>query len=304
MSDTRAEIAPLDPLSGSIVPLITPFTDGEIDLATYESLVARQMDAGSHGVLVTGTTGEPSTLTIAERARLVEVAVKTSGGRIPVVAATGSQSLAETLELTALAESKGADAVLVVTPYYIKPPQEGLVAYLSEVARSTSLPTMIYHIPGRAGVTMEPWAVEKLASQAGNVVGMKHASADIAYIASVLDRLDDFRIFSGLEELGFPMMTLGAVGVMNAVGNIAPAKVAEMCTAVFAGDLLRARQIHMELLEINRAVFWETNPIPMKYLMRRMGLLEANEHRLPMLPAEPALEQRLDDLLERHAWLR
>ena len=290
-------------LAGSLVPLVTPFRDGEVDLDTFAALVQFQVDAGSHGIVVTGTSGEPSTLTLEERGRLVEVAVTAAAGRVPVVAATGSQSLADTLDLTARAERAGADAVLVVTPYYIKPPQDGLVAYLARVADETPLPLLVYHIPGRAGVTMEPASVAKLVAASPRVVGMKHASVDVGYVATVLEQLPSFRIFCGLEELGYPMLTLGAVGVMNAVGNIAPSVVAEMCDCVANGDHARGRELHMRLLELNRAVFWETNPIPIKYLMKRMGLLRTNEHRLPMTPASAALERRLDALLDRTPWL-
>jgi 4-hydroxy-tetrahydrodipicolinate synthase len=290
-------------LTGSIVPVVTPFAGEEVDYDAFASLVSFQVESGSHGVVVTGTSGEPSTLTIEERARLVATAVEVAAGRVPVVAGTGSQSLAETLELTARAERAGADAALVVTPYYVKPPQDGLVTYLARVAASISLPVLVYHIPGRAGVTMEPASVARLVEAAPSVVGMKHASTDIGYVASVLELLPEFRVFCGLEELGYPMLTLGAVGVMNAVGNVAPGVVAEMCDCIAKDDHTRARELHMRLLELNRAIFWETNPIPIKYLMRRLGLLAENSHRLPMTPASPALEQRLDDLIDRTPWL-
>jgi 4-hydroxy-tetrahydrodipicolinate synthase len=291
-------------LAGSIVPVVTPFAGGEVDYDTFAGLVEAQRAAGSHGVLVTGTSGEPSTLTIEERIALVQTAVARLAGSIPVVAATGSQSLAETKRLTAGAVAAGADAVLVVTPYYIKPPQDGLIAYFEAVAEvADGRPVLIYHIPGRAGVVMEPDTVATLHANCPSVVGMKHASTDIAYLASLLERMPDFRLFCGLEELGYPMMVLGAVGLMNAVGNVAPQAVAELYEKVHAGDLDGARRLHMQLLELNRAIFWETNPIPIKYLMARLGLLPTNEHRLPMLPATPELAARLDALLERTQWL-
>lgn len=291
-------------LAGSMVPIVTPFTDGEVDQKTFARLVGMHRDAGSHGVVVTGTSGEPSTLTVAERIMLFETAVDNLAGAIPVVAATGSQSLAETLDLTAGAVAAGADALLVVTPYYIKPPQDGLIAYYQEVAEvADGRPVLIYHIPGRAGVVMEPDTVATLHASCPSVVGMKHASTDIGYLASLLERVPDFRLFCGLEELGLPMLALGAVGTMNAVGNVAPREVAAMCNSVASGDLIGARRLHMDLLELNRAIFWETNPIPIKYLMTRLGLLPDNEHRLPMVPASPQLAARLDALLERTPWL-
>lgn len=294
-------------LAGSIVPVVTPFTgDGAVDYDTFAALVDWQARSGSDGVVVTGTSGEPNVLTLEERERLVKVAVEAATGRISVVAATGSQSLADTLVLTRAAQAAGADAALVVTPYYIKPPQAGLVEYFAEVAANTDLPVLIYHIPGRSGITMGTASVARLCERSANVVGMKHASPDLAYVSELLDRLGmGFRLFAGLEELGYPLLALGAAGVMNAVGNIAPRQVAEMCVAVLgAGDLVRGRDLHYKLLELNRAIFWETNPIPIKYLMVRLGVLPGNAHRLPMLAADAQLSARLDDLLRRNDWLR
>jgi 4-hydroxy-tetrahydrodipicolinate synthase len=287
-------------LRGSYPPLVTPFAQGEVDYDTFGRLVQRQVDGGSHGVVVTGTTGEPSMLSVEERSELVRIAVDVASGQLTVVAATGSASYDESHRLTVEAELAGADAVLVVTPYYARPPQRGLAAYFKQLAASTDLPVLLYHIPGRAAVGVDVATLSDIASSAENFVGMKHASVDLGLVTEALTELGpDFRIFVGLEELSLPMLAIGAAGVMNAVGNLAPRTVAELCAAVEAGDLEAARTIHMRLFELNRAVFWETNPIPMKYMMRLMGLLEANEHRLPMLPAPPELERRLDALVAR-----
>jgi len=286
-------------LRGSYTPLVTPFVGGEVAYDQYEVLVDQQVQGGSQGIVVTGTSGEPSVLTVAERRRLVETAVKAASGRLSVVAATGSQSLAETLELTRAAERAGAAAVLVVTPYYIRPPQRGLIEYFNTVAASTGLPLMIYHIPGRAAVDMKADTVAAITDASANVVGMKHASADLGYAAQLLRRLGPaFRLFVGLEELSLPMLAIGAGGVMNAVGNIAPDRVADLCTAVAKGDLLEARRVNDGLAALNEAVFFDTNPIPIKYMMKRMGLLMDNEHRSPMSRATPELERRLDALLD------
>jgi 4-hydroxy-tetrahydrodipicolinate synthase len=293
-----------DWLRGSFVPLVTPFREGEVDLSAYARLVEQQVAGGSDGLVITGTSGEPNVLSIQERVTLVQAAVDGAAGRMPVVAATGSQSLPETLELTRAAEAAGADALLVVTPYYIKPPQDGLADYFVAVAGATSLPVLIYHIPGRSGVTMLPGTVAEVVQRCENVVGMKHAATDLGYLSELLHRLGpDFRVFSGLEELGFPMLAMGACGVMNAVGNLAPSVVGALCAAVRDGDLDRARALHYQLLEVNQAIFWETNPIPLKFLMRELGLLDDNEHRLPMRKAAPALEDRLRSLLARNSWL-
>jgi 4-hydroxy-tetrahydrodipicolinate synthase len=287
-------------LRGSYTPLVTPFRDGRVDLAAYEQLVDRQVDGGSRGVVVNGTTAEPSTLTVAERNELVRVAVSAAAGRVTVVAATGSQSYDETLTLTLEAERAGADALLVVTPYYLRPPQRGLVRYFIEIGRQVELPLMMYHIPGRAAVAVEIDTLAAIAEQLPTFVGMKHAATDLGLISESISHFGpEFRIFVGLEELSLPMLALGAGGVMNAVGNIAPGRVAELCARVEAGDLQGARQLHYELFELNRAVFWDINPIPMKYMMSVLGLLDANEHRLPMVPATPELEFRLDELLHK-----
>lgn len=287
-------------LRGSYPPLVTPFRDGAVDYDSFARLVELQIAEGSHGLVVTGTTAEPSTLTLDERARLLDVAIATARGRIPVVAATGSQSHAETVELCARAERSGADALLVVTPYYIRPPQRGLVEYYVDLGARTRLPILIYHIPGRAGVAVELDTILRIAEKVPRLVGMKHAVNDLDLVSDALERLGpEFRIHVGLEALSFPMLCLGASGMMNAVGNLAPRKVARLYEEVAAGRLEAARTLHFELLELNRAVFFDTNPIPMKYMMKRLGLLERNEHRLPMVPATPELEKRLDAVLAR-----
>jgi 4-hydroxy-tetrahydrodipicolinate synthase len=289
----------IENLKGSIPPLVTPFLHGAVDYDTYEKLVEFQIANGSHGILVNGTTAEPSTLTIAERNRIVDVAVAKAAGRVPIVVNTGSQSLAETQELTEHAVRAGADALLIVTPYYVKPPQRGLVKYYLEVTRGIDIPWMIYHIPGRTAVSVTLETVAELARESKTFVGMKHAVNDLGFVSECLGALPDFRIFAGLEELSFPILAVGGVGLMNAVGNLDPRVLSRMCEATWSGDFAQARALHQQLLEINKAVFFDTNPIPMKYMMKRLGLLATNEHRLPMVPASPELERKLDAVLER-----
>jgi 4-hydroxy-tetrahydrodipicolinate synthase len=287
-------------LRGSIPPLVTPFRDDRVDLDAYAALVELHCRSGSHGILVNGTSGEPSTLALEERNQLVTRAVEAAAGRLPVVAATGSQSLAETLLLGRHAERAGAAALLIVTPYYVRPPQRGLVEYYLRCCAETALPVLVYHIPGRTAVGMELETFERIAEKAPNLVGAKHASTAVSFVNDALARLGpDFRIFAGLEEQTLPMLALGACGMMNAVGNVDPSRVAALYAAVDCGDLERARGLHAELAELFRAVLFDTNPIPIKYMMRRLGLLERNEHRLPMCAATPELEARLDAVLER-----
>lgn len=287
-------------IRGSIPPIVTPFRNGAVDYETYARLVEFQIDNGSHGVLVNGTTAEPSTLSTNERNRLVDVASEVVNGRVPLIAATGSQSLAETEVLTKHAVGRRVDALLVVTPYYIRPPQRGLVQYYLTLAGQHDTPWMIYHIPGRAAVNVTLDTMKQIRERSPTFIGMKHAVNDLALVSECLAAFGpEFKVFVGLEELSFPMMAIGACGLMNAVGNLRPRVLAEMCEAVWAGDLAKGRVLHDRLLEVNQAVFFDTNPTPMKYMMKKLGLLPTNEHRLPMMPATPELERRLDGVLER-----
>lgn len=287
-------------LRGAYTPLVTPFRGGEIDLDKYAALLERQVAEGSHGVVICGTTGEPSSLTLEERTDLLRVAVETVRNRIPVVAATGSQSYAETAQLSQRAEKAGADALLVVTPYYIRPSQGGLVQYFVAMAKETALPLMIYHIPGRAAVTLKAATVMEITGKASQVVGVKHASNDLDFLTELLAGLGaDFRIFCGLESLSLPMLAVGACGLMNAVGNLVPSRVAALCSEMAKGRLEEARNLHFELFELNQAIFLETNPIPLKYMMARMGLLDNPEVRLPLIPLDAERGKILDELLSR-----
>lgn len=292
--------ASLDRLKGSMPPLITPFQNGAVDEDAYQRLVEFQIENGSHGILVNGTTSEPASLTVAERNRLVTLAIEAVRARVPVVVATGSQNIIETRELSNFAVKAGADALLIVTPYYSRPPQRGLIDYYLEVTKAFDTPWMVYHIPGRTAVSVTLDTLKTLKEKSPNFVGMKHAVNDLALVSQCVSALgESFKIFVGLEDLSYPMMAVGACGLMNAVGNLRPRILSELCEAVWAGDMKRAAQIHHALFEINEAVFYDTNPIPMKYMMKRLGLIPANEHRLPMAPATPELERRLDGVLTR-----
>jgi 4-hydroxy-tetrahydrodipicolinate synthase len=238
-------------------------------------------------------------LTVEERNKTVDTAIATNNGRLPVIAATGSQSLAESKILTRHAAEVGVDALLIVTPYYIRPPQRGLVEYFLNVMEGIKTPWMIYHIPGRASVSITLETVKELKERSPNFIGMKHAVNDLGFVSECIDAFPDYLVFVGLEELSFPEMAIGAAGLMNAVGNLRPDLLAEMCQAVWDNDLAKGREIHQRLFELNQSVFYDTNPIPIKYMMKRLGVIPENHHRLPMMPAEPALEKRLDGVLER-----
>jgi len=290
----------LDRLKGSIPPLVTPLKNGDVDYEAYARIVEFHIESGTHGILVNGTTAEPATLSLAERNQLVDTAVVAAGGRVPVVAATGSQSLAETKALTEHAAKAGADALLIVTPYYTRPPQRGLVQYYLELARISDLPWMIYHIPRRTAVSVTIETLKEIKEKSPTFVGMKHAVNDLDFVSECFDAFGlDFKVFVGLEELSFPMMAVGACGIMNAAANVHPRALAEMCEAVWNNDLPRGQALHHKLFDLNRSVQFDTNPIPVKYMMKRLGLLNDNEHRLPMVRATRELEVRLDQVLAK-----
>ena len=294
----------LNKIRGSIPPVITPFVNGEVDYKTYASLIEHQIKNGSHGILVNGTTAEPSTLTLDERNKLINIAVEVANGKIPVIAGTGSQSIIETKILTNHAVKAGVDSLLIVTPYYIKPPQRGLIEYYLELTEKIDIPWMIYHIPGRTAVNVTLETMKILSDKSANFVGMKHAVNDLGFVTECLSAFGpDFKIFVGLEELSFPMLSIGACGLMNAVGNLRPNILSEMCEALWNKDHERGLELHHQLLEINQAVFYDTNPIPIKYMMKKLGIMKNNEHRLPMMPATVELEKRLDIVLRNSGLL-
>jgi len=287
-------------LRGSYTPVVTPFRDGKVDLERFATLIEKQIEGGSHGIVVAGTTGESTSLTLKERAQLFKTAVDASRHRVPIVAGTGSGSYEETAELSQSAESAGVDALLVVTPYYSRPPQGGLIEYFVQIAKRSALPVLIYHIPGRAAVSVTTQTVAQIAEQAPNVIGIKHAVHELDLVSELLVRLGpDFRVFCGLESLSLPMLALGAAGVMNAVGNLDPTRVAALCNAALGGKWDDARRLHFELFALSQAIFLDTNPIPLKYMMARLGLLATPEVRLPLIALNSGRQKILDDVLRK-----
>jgi len=276
---------------------VTPFVDGGVDYIAFDAAIARQIEGGSHGVVVTGTTGEPSSLSAAERAALFMHAVAVAQGRIPVIAATGSPDQRETLNLTAAAAKCDVDAVMVVAPAFVKPSQAGLVEHFRAVASSTDLPMLLYNIPGRAGVSISPETVKRAVDACPNVIGVKHASTDLDYVTELLVALGaDFRLFCGLESVSYPFLALGGAGLMNAVGNVLPGRVAEMCEAVQRGDHTVALAIHRELFAINQAIFFATNPGPLKTMLALWGVGSA-EVRSPLAPIDEPTAARVRAVL-------
>jgi 4-hydroxy-tetrahydrodipicolinate synthase len=277
----------LSKLRGSIVPLVTPFRGGEVDEAALRALIEWHIAAGSHGISVAGTTGEPTSLSLEEHERVIEIAVRTARGRVPVVPGTGSNNHAATLRLTAFAERVGADAALVLVPYHVRPTQEGLYEHFRAVARSTRLPVLVYNIPGRTAVNMEVETLARLRRGCENIVGVKEANKDFEHVTRVLDRCGrDFLLFSGIELLCYPVLAIGGAGCISATANLVPERVARMYELWQEGDWRGALELHYELMPLNDVLFIETNPGPLKYALSLLGRI-APEIRLPLvLPAE------------------
>nr|WP_119314577.1 2,4-dihydroxyhept-2-ene-1,7-dioic acid aldolase [Calidithermus terrae] len=291
-------------MHGSVTPLVTPFKNGHLDEAALERLVERQIEAGSHGISVGGTTGEPGTMSLEERKHLIELAVRFARGRVKVMAGTGTLRLDETLELTEFARRVGAAEALVITPYYIKPNQEGLYRFFGQVAASVpDMPVVLYNIPGRSGIEIKIPTVARLRREFKNINGLKHSSKDVEYVSELLRTVGrDFRVFCGLEALTFPMMAVGAVGTIAATANWLPKETAEMCELLLQGRHAEALELHYYGLEANDAVFWDTNPIPLKTVLSWMGLVE-KEWREPLGPTTPEIEARLRKMAEGYGLL-
>lgn len=282
---------------GSYTPVVTPFKDGQVDYDAFDALVERQVQGGSRGIVVTGTTGEPTSLTASERAGLYMRAVARADGRLSVVAATGAMDQRTTFGLTEAAVKAGADAVLVVAPGFVKPSQRGLVEHFVAVAERTDLPVLLYNIPGRAAVGIEPETVVRVVEAQPNVIGVKHASPDLDYLTRLFLELgDDLHVFCGVESLSYPMLALGGSGLMSAVGNVLPRAVSALCEAVVAGDHERALVLHRKLFPINRAVFFDTNPVPLKTMLAQWGVSSA-EVRPPLTGPDERTLRAINDVL-------
>jgi len=285
-------------LQGAYCPLIVPFGDGKIDFETYGKLIERQILEGSHGLLVNATSGEPTTLTVEERCQLVEFAIKASNGRRPVCAGTASESFEATASLIDRFDKAGADSILVVTPFYVSPPQRGVVSYFGKLAARTRKPFLVYHIPGRAGFALTVDTLEAIKDQVPHFAGLKNTDTDVGFVTGALTRLGrDFRIFAGLELPTLPMLSIGGCGMMITASNVAPRLVAQLYDTFASGDIDGAIALNLKLYPLFRGVALESSPIPVKYMLKRLGVLKANEHRSPLVPASPDVEKQLDKIL-------
>jgi 4-hydroxy-tetrahydrodipicolinate synthase len=284
-------------LSGVFTALVTPFRDDVIDEDALRALVERQVAAGVDGLAPCGSTGESATLSHGEHRRVVEIVVAAARGRLPVLAGTGSNSTREAIELTRYAKEAGADGALLISPYYNKPTQEGIVAHFAEIARETDFPLVVYNIPGRTASNMVPSTLARLAD-IEQVVGVKEASGDLAQISAVVALCPDgFSVLSGDDALTLPLLAVGGRGVISTSANVAPAEMVDLVQAFRAGDLDRALRIHQQLLPLFDVLFCETNPIPVKAALGLLGLV-GDEIRLPLTRLTDANRERLQVVLK------
>jgi 4-hydroxy-tetrahydrodipicolinate synthase len=289
-------------IRGAITPLVTPFHgDGTIDFAAVSSLIDWQIEQGSHGISIGGSTGEPISQTVEERIAVLRAGAKAIAERVPFLPGTGTALMSETLELTAEAERLGAAAALVVTPYYGRAQQQGLYDWYARVAQEfPSMPIIVYNVPVRAAVDIAPATVGRLRRDFENIVGIKETTKDFEHVSYVLDECGtDFIALSGIELLCYPMLALGGRGHLSCVGNFAPRPVAEMYDAFVAGDHDRARALHFDLHPLVDAAFAEVNPVPAKWIMQQLGLIGSAFAREPLAPIGDAARQRVVELLAR-----
>lgn len=285
---------------GSYVALVTPFdAAGRLDEDAYRALVRRQIKGGTAGLVPCGSTGEAATLLHEEYRRAIEICCEESRGDVPVVAGIGTNATWKAVEAAREAESQGADALLVLAPYYNKPTPEGLYRHFRAVARGTRLPVMIYNIPGRTAVNILPATLARIAKECPNVVAVKEASGSLDQVSEILCLCgSNVVVLSGDDSLTLPMMSVGARGVVSVLANVAPKETAALCAAFLKGDARRAAALHLKMFPLIKALFLETNPIPVKAALGMLGLCRP-EPRLPLTPLSeqyrPALKKALKD---------
>lgn len=289
---------------GSIVAIVTPFKNGKIDEAKLKELVEFQIKNGTNGIVPCGTTGESPTLNHEEHARVIEICIDAAGGRVPIIAGTGSNCTEEAVSLTKHAARAGAKGVLSVSPYYNKPTQEGLYRHFKAVAESADVDVILYNIAGRTAVNIEPATIARLASDCKNIVGVKEASGSLSQMQTIKQLCPkDFLLISGDDALLLPILSVGGVGVISVAANIVPKDVLAVIEAYNAGDIAKAQAAHYKLLKLVQNLFIETNPIPLKAAMGLMGMCSA-EVRLPLCEMSPANDEKLKKTLKDYGLLK
>ena len=286
---------------GSIVALITPFKDGEIDRNSLKRLIEFHIENGTDAILVAGTTGESATLTFSEHEDLIKMAVDMAEGRIPIIAGSGANATHEAIELTKSAEKYGADASLQIVPYYNKPTQEGIYQHFKAIAEETNIPLILYNIPSRTGVDMLPETFARLYSDFPNVIGIKEATGKVSRVSDMINLTnEEVIILSGDDALTLPMMSVGAKGVISVANNIVPKDIAQMCKYALEGKFDKALEIHNKYWKLFKTLFIETNPIPVKTSAYMMGLIDDLEFRLPLYYMSKENESKLKAVLKEY----
>ncbi len=283
---------------GSFVALITPFKNGkEVDYEALERLIKFQLDNGTKGVVPCGTTGESATLTEEERKKIIEKTLEFINRKALVIPGTGTNSTATTIKLTKMAKDAGADGVLLVCPYYNKPTQEGIYQHYKEIALSVDIPIIVYNIPSRSGVNILPETIKRL-SEIKNIVGIKEASGSISQACEIISKSgSEFSVLSGEDVLTLPLISVGGKGAISATSNVAPGEMSEMIKSAINGDYKRAREIHYNLLPLFKALFIETNPIPVKTMLKFMGFCDGS-FRLPLVEPSQSTVNLIKEVLK------
>ena len=284
-------------MRGSIVPVVTPFENGALDLDGLAGLIEWQIESGSHGVSVQGTTGEPSSLTLDERKLVIKTAAEVVNKRVPFVAGSASTNHAESIELSRYAQDVGADAVLFISPYYCRPSQEGIYQHFDALSKSVDVPVILYNIPGRTAVNIEIDTVARLKEANDNIIGVKESNKDFEHINRLLHRMGrDFLVYSGIELLCYPIIAIGGAGFVSATGNLMPGKVASLYNLVQEGKWQEAQDLHYAMITLNDAIFMEINPVPVKAALGMMGKISP-EVRLPLSPLSDSNREKLRKIL-------
>ena len=286
---------------GSGVAIITPFSGNGIDFGAFSKLIERQIEGKTDAIIVCGTTGEASTMSAEEKRAAIEFCVKQVNGRIPVIAGTGGNNTANVIRDSKAAEELGADGLLIVTPYYNKTTQAGLVAHYSAIAEAVSIPIIVYNVPGRTGLNLLPATMQKLMANK-NIVGIKEASGNIEQIVGLAALCPDLDIYSGNDDHVLPLLSLGAKGVISTIANVIPQDMHELCAAFFRGDIETARALQFKVLPIWKAAFCEVNPIPIKTMCGMLGWCEETL-RLPLCPPCEANRAAMETALKTYGLL-
>lgn len=285
---------------GAMVAIVTPFKDGQVDEASLRQLIEFQIAGGTRGIVPCGTTGESATLSFQEHERVIEITVEQVNKRVPVIAGTGSNNTEEAIRLTQHARNAGADGALMISPYYNKPTQEGLYRHFKVVAEKVDIPIILYNIPGRTAVNMEPATIARLA-KIDNIVGIKEASGSMKQITDIIALCDDsFVVVSGEDYLTYPLLCVGGKGVISVTSNIAPRDMADLCNLTLEGKFSEAQKLYYRLLPLCHALFYETNPAPVKAALFMMKKIASEEVRLPLAPMSETNRERLRSDLQAY----